>query len=99
MNEIAENDGIKRKGIVLKLITALKQICNHPSQFIKSNKYEIQDSGKLITLINTLENIFEANEKVLIFTQYRQMGDIIKDAVQKVFNCEVLLKQDLKREK
>ena len=90
MDEIKLNDGIKRKGLVLNLINSLKQICNHPSQFIKSNRYEIEDSGKLITLIDTLENIFEANEKVLIFTQYRQMGNIIKDVIEKTFSSEVL---------
>ena len=90
MADISENDGIQRKGLVLKLINSLKQICNHPAQFIKSNKYAVEDSGKLMTLMDTLENIFESNEKVLIFTQYRQMGEIIKDAVQKHFSTDVL---------
>ena len=90
MDEIRENDGIQRKGLVLKLINSLKQICNHPSQFMKSDKYDIEDSGKLMTLMDVLQTIFESNEKVLIFTQYRQMGEIIKDAIQKHFNTDVL---------
>ena len=89
-DEISENEGIKRKGLVLKLINSLKQICNHPSQFTKSKNFKIDESGKLKTLISTLDNIIESNEKVLIFTQYRQMGEIIKETVENTFNMEVL---------
>ena len=90
MEEIANNDGIQRKGMVLKLISSLKQICNHPAQFTKSSIYKIDDSGKLETLVDTVGNILESNEKMLIFTQYRQMGEIIKDTLQNTFNTEAL---------
>ena len=90
MEELNENNGIERKGIVLKLINSLKQICNHPSHFTKSNRAEISESGKMEVLINILENILDANEKVLIFTQFVQMGKIIKKIVEEKFNEEVL---------
>lgn len=90
MKEVDANEGIKRKGLVLKLITSLKQVCNHPSQFSKSKKCKIEDSGKMQTLMNILENILESNEKVLIFTQYVQMGDIMKKLIEETFNEEVL---------
>lgn len=90
LKEVEENDGIKRKGIVLKLINSLKQICNHPSQFTKSKNPITDESGKLKVLMNTLSNILENNEKVLIFTQYVQMGEIIKNLVEKSFSTEAL---------
>ena len=90
MEDIDANDGIKRKGLILKLINSLKQICNHPSQFTKSKNTNIEESGKMEVLINTLENILNNGEKVLIFTQYVQMGEIIKTLVEDKFKSEVL---------
>ena len=90
MDEVDANEGIKRKGLVLKLITSLKQVCNHPSQYSKSKRYNVDDSGKMQALMSILENILESNEKVLIFTQYVQMGSIMKNLVEDKFNEEVL---------
>ena len=90
MSEVEENEGMKRKGLVLKLINSLKQICNHPSQFSKSKIAEAEESGKMEILLNTVENILESDEKVLIFTQYVQMGDIMKKLLEERFNQEVL---------
>lgn len=90
MEEVDANEGIKRKGLVLKLINSLKQVCNHPSQFTKSRRISIEESGKMQALMNILENILESNEKVLIFTQYVQMGNIMKDLIEEKFKEEVL---------
>ena len=90
LEEVEANEGMKRKGLVLKLINSLKQICNHPSHFTKANKATINDSGKMEVLINMLENILESDEKVLIFTQYVKMGEIMKELIEKRFNTEVL---------
>ncbi|WP_407382054.1 SNF2-related protein [Methanobrevibacter sp.] len=90
IEEIEASDGIKRRGIVLKLINSLKQICNHPSQFTKSKSHLVSESGKLEVLMHTLQNILDNNEKVLIFTQYVQMGEIIQDRIEKTFKQEVL---------
>ena len=88
--ELETKDGIERKGVVLKLINSLKQICNHPSQFTKSKYADISDSGKMEVLMNILENILESNEKVLIFTQFVKMGEIIQRLAEEKFNEEVL---------
>ena len=90
MNEVEANDGIKRKGLVLKMINSLKQICNHPAQFTKSKNITAEESGKMEILMNTLENIIQADEKVLIFTQYVQMGKIMKKLIEEKFSQEVL---------
>ncbi|BDZ70605.1 DEAD/DEAH box helicase [Methanobacterium petrolearium] len=90
MNEIDESEGINRKGLIFKLINSLKQICNHPAQFSKTKSINIPDSGKMEVLMNILENITENGEKVLIFTQYVQMGNIMKKLVDERFNTESL---------
>lgn len=90
LRDVEDSEGIQRKGLVLKLITSLKQICNHPSQFSKSEKYTISDSGKMEVIIHILENIMNAGEKVLIFTQYVQMGNIMKELIEETFEEEVL---------
>ena len=100
IEEVNQNDGIKRKGLVLKMINSLKQICNHPSQFTKSSHINVNESGKMEILMNTLENILEADEKVLIFTQYVSMGEIIKKLVEEKFSEDVLfLHGSLRRSK
>ncbi len=63
-----------RRGALLALITGLKQICNSPSQYLKTET-PAPDSGKGAALLETLERCHEAGRKVLIFTQYREMGE------------------------
>ncbi|MDO5532095.1 SNF2-related protein [Sutterella sp.] len=65
---------LARRGMVLKLITSLKQICNSPSQFMKTEA-PLPDSGKGDALLEVLGECAEADRKVLIFTQYREMGE------------------------
>lgn len=82
--------GIERRGIILNIITGLKQVCNHPSQFLKSDNPKINESGKMELLITILENILDVDEKVIIFTQYAQMGKIIEQLVSKKLKINVL---------
>ena len=88
--DIENSKGIQRKGIILKILTALKQACNHPAQFLDIKKPTIKESGKMELLIDILENILNANEKVIIFTQYVEMGKLIQKLVSKKFKKEVL---------
>ncbi|MEA3317062.1 MAG: DEAD/DEAH box helicase, partial [Bacteroidota bacterium] len=88
--ETLEKDDIKRAGLVFKLMTALKQICNHPSQFLKKENFETNLSGKATLLIDILQTIYENNEKVLIFTQYKEMGEIIKTMIENHFDRKAL---------
>ena len=84
------NDGIQRKGLVLKLINSLKQICNHPSQFLKTYDAKANESGKMEVLINLIGNIIESDEKVLVFTQYVRMGEIMQELLEEKFSEEVM---------
>jgi len=90
LKDIEENEGIARKGLVLKLMTALKQIGNHPYQYLNKGKKALEESGKAQMLIELLENIQEANEKVLIFTQYREMGKLLVEFIKDRFWVEPL---------
>ena len=67
-----------RRGRVLKLITSLKQICNSPSQFLKTSSLT-PDSGKGDALLEILSQCADTDRKVLIFTQYREMGERLQD--------------------
>jgi SNF2 family DNA or RNA helicase len=90
LREIEESEGIQRKGLVFKLINSLKQICNHPSQFTQSDKFGIEESGKMEMLIDILENIGDTGENIIIFTQFVQMGNIIKELLEDKFKNDVL---------
>ena len=77
MEKISGFTGINRRGNIFKLITALKQICNHPYQFLKGGEINREQSGKMDKCISTVQSILENGEKTLIFTQYKEMGDIL----------------------
>ena len=66
-------DGIRRKGLVLSFLMRFKQICNHPSQWLSDGAWSEQDSGKWARLRDIAEVIAAKQEKVLVFTQFREM--------------------------
>ena len=84
--QIESSEGIERKGLVFKLMIALKQIGNHPYQFLKQGKREIDLSGKSQLLAELIEEITESDEKVLIFTQFKEMGELLSHLIIKVTN-------------
>ena len=90
LRDVKQSEGIARKGLVLKLITSLKQICNHPAQYSGSENMGIDESGKMEVLVSILENILDNDEKVIIFSQYVKMGEIIKKLIERQFDEEVL---------
>lgn len=65
-------DGMQRRGIVLALLMRLKQICNHPSQWLGDNAWGEEDSGKFARLRDIAEEIAARQEKALIFTQFKE---------------------------
>jgi non-specific serine/threonine protein kinase len=66
-------DGIRRKGLVLSFLMRFKQICNHPSQWLSDGAWSEEDSGKWARLRDIAEVIAAKQEKVLVFTQFREM--------------------------
>ena len=82
----SDNESLfKRQGLVLQMILALKQICNHPTNFLKNGKFDPLLSGKMELLFELLDGIVEAGEKVLIFTQFREMGDLLERFITERF--------------
>jgi len=75
----------KRQGLVLQMILALKQICNHPTNFLKNGKFDPLLSGKTELLFELLDSIVESGEKVLIFTQFREMGALLEKFITERF--------------
>ena len=76
--EIAEADGIARRGLVLKLLTSLKQVCNHPAQFLGQPGPLGSRSGKLDALDELLDVILDNGESVLVFSQYVAMARLLE---------------------
>ena len=65
-------EGMQRRGLVLSLLMRLKQICNHPSQWLGDNAWREEDSGKFARLRDIAEEIAARQEKALIFTQFKE---------------------------
>lgn len=78
-------EGIERRGVVLKYLLRLKQICNHPSHWLGDGVYHSDDSGKLVRLRELCEPIAERQEKVLVFTQFREMTEPLAAFLSDVF--------------
>ncbi|MCR6485924.1 DEAD/DEAH box helicase [Amycolatopsis sp. OK19-0408] len=77
--EIRESHGIKRRGQVLQLLTELKQICNHPAQFLKEPHGALTGrSGKLAAFEELLDVILDEGESVLVFSQYVQLCRLLE---------------------
>ena len=91
LEEILSDDGIsgiKRRGIVLATITKLKQICNHPDQFMGLEGYDPKESGKFEMLREICETISEKRERVLVFTQYREITEYLSAYLEKIVGCK-----------
>ena len=90
------NESMKRldegeaKGLIFKLIISLKQICNHPRNFDKKSPLKKELSGKSELLLTLLDTILQKDEKVLIFTQYVEMGNILTKLIQEELYTEPL---------
>ncbi|MGI8546061.1 MAG: DEAD/DEAH box helicase [Gemmatimonadaceae bacterium] len=82
---VSPADGIRRRGVVLSSLTRLKQICNHPSQWLGDNTWKEDDSGKFARLRELAEVIAEKQEKALAFTQFREMTDPLASFLGGVF--------------
>lgn len=72
----------ERQGLILQMIMALKQICNHPTHFLKNNILHAELSGKTMWLLDMVQSIVESREKVLIFTQFKEMGNLLSIFLQ-----------------
>ncbi|MEM8780275.1 MAG: DEAD/DEAH box helicase, partial [Cyanobacteria bacterium P01_G01_bin.49] len=91
LEKIEEETGIQRKGLILSLLLKLKQICNHPAQFLKEKSLASgQNSGKLLRLEEMLEEVIEEGDHALIFTQFSEWGKLLQPYLEAKFSQDVL---------
>ncbi|GAH08310.1 unnamed protein product, partial [marine sediment metagenome] len=98
--ENLSTDKRKKKGLILALLVKLKQICNHPSQYLKidissidlDTKMEeiVSQSQKLKRLLDMTDEVISNGEKVLIFTQFTQMGNILQKVLEHKYKFKIL---------
>ena len=82
---LEEVDGIKRRGIVLSYLMRFKQICNHPSQWKGDSEWDAKHSAKFQRLAALCEELADRQEKVLIFTQFREITDTLSTFLESIF--------------
>ncbi|NLY02868.1 MAG: DEAD/DEAH box helicase [Rhodopirellula sp.] len=87
---LGDADGIRRKGVILGMLSKLKQVCNHPAQFLGDNSEIPGRSGKLARLTEMLEEALEVGDRALIFSQFTEMGEILRRHIEATFGREVL---------
>jgi len=83
--------GMKRKGLVLSSLIKFKQICNHPDQYLGNSAYKPAESGKFERLREICETIYEKREKVLIFTQFKEIIEHLEAFMEDVFERKGLI--------
>lgn len=88
---IDKTDGIQRKGLVLASLMKFKQLCNHPDQYLGTGDYEEKHSGKFTRLREICETIYEKREKVIVFTQFKEITGPLCAFLETIFERSGLL--------
>lgn len=86
--KLEEADGMERRGLVLSTIIKLKQICNHPDQYLGQQAFSLEDSGKLAMLKEICGTIYEKRERVLVFTQFKEITEYLAAFLTEIFQTE-----------
>ncbi|MFC9892161.1 DEAD/DEAH box helicase [Nocardia sp. NPDC127579] len=93
LEKIKGAKGMARKGAVLGALTRLKQVCNHPAHFLGDGSAVLlrgnHRSGKLALVEDVLESVLADGEKALLFTQFREFGEIIAPYLTERFGTEI----------
>ena len=84
-------NGLQRRGIVLGFLTRFKQICNHPAQYLGNGDYTADHAGKFLRLAELVESIASRQERLLVFTQFREMTEPLHDYLSQCFGCPGLI--------
>jgi SNF2 family DNA or RNA helicase len=86
-SRLAETDqGIQRKGLILSSLMKFKQICNHPDQYLGTGEFDPGESGKFIRMGELCETIYAKRERVLVFTQFKEMTNPIANFLETIFH-------------
>ncbi|MBF0448848.1 MAG: DEAD/DEAH box helicase [Magnetococcales bacterium] len=84
-------EGIQRKGLILTTMMRLKQICNHPSQWLNDHSWTEEDSGKFARLREIAEVVAARQEKMLVFTQFRETTAPLETFLGRIFGRQGLV--------
>ncbi|PLZ89248.1 ATP-dependent helicase [Fischerella muscicola CCMEE 5323] len=88
--EIETAEGMQRRGMILALLVKLKQVCNHPAQYLKKPTLsEPHLSGKLLRLQEMLEEVLSEGDRALIFTQFAEWGKLLKPYLEQQLGREI----------
>jgi SNF2 family DNA or RNA helicase len=90
LRQIEESEGLQRRGIILATLTKLKQVCDHPALFLHDNSALSGRSGKLARLGEMLDEVVDVGDRALLFTQYAEMGTLLKEYLESRLGREVL---------
>lgn len=85
--KLQEAEGMERRGLVLAVIMKLKQICNHPDQLLGGQAFVPEESGKFQMLREICETIYEKRERVLVFTQFKEIAGFLEEYLETIFKC------------
>ncbi|MBQ8160957.1 MAG: DEAD/DEAH box helicase [Clostridia bacterium] len=89
--KLATTDGMARRGLVLQSISRFKQLCNHPDQYLGESSYNPSESGKFAALQEICESIRDRRERVLVFTQYREITPHLDSFLEGIFGRKGLV--------
>ncbi|WP_227936785.1 DEAD/DEAH box helicase [Alkalihalobacillus deserti] len=89
VTQLNQVTSLERRALILKSLTKLKQICNHPAHFLKDRTLEEHQSGKWDAFLALVNDLFARKEKVLIFSQYKEMGTLITQSLEQHFQQQV----------
>jgi len=91
LEKIEQLSGFERKGLILQMLTKLKQICDHPALYLKEEAptHILHRSGKTEKLFELLDAVYEQDESALVFTQYIEMGNMIKHIAERRYGHKV----------
>ncbi|MFP4136381.1 MAG: DEAD/DEAH box helicase [Candidatus Acetothermia bacterium] len=90
LDEAEKDEGdMKKRGCILSTINRLKQICNHPAHFLSEEGFDPGRSGKTERLLDILETVLDEGYSALLFTQYVEFGQKIRDLLQERFHYHV----------
>jgi len=87
----SSDEGINRKGLVLSSIMKFKQICNHPDEYLGVANYIEKESGKFLRLREICESIYEKRERVIVFTQFKEIVEPLSDFLETIFKHKGLV--------
>ena len=91
LNEVEKaGEGMQRRGAILTTLLRLKQVCNHPAHFLSDGSSLPSRSGKLDLLSEMLEEALDEGDRCLVFTQFKEMGSLLKSHLESTFKGPVL---------